>query len=286
MNLDASILNKYVGKLEPIPTQLSPNLDCIKPYRAILFDVYGTLLISGVGDIGVGHDLNFQTGQLQQLLHRYAITISPEDLERALQAAIQDSHDTFRQRGVDYPEVDIKQIWAHVLGIAHSPWVAEFALEYEMLVNPVCPMPGVFELLSAFSAAGISMGLISNAQFFTVFALEGLLKCSLTDCGFDHRLLFYSWLEGHAKPSPVMFERARSALTEMAIPAASVLYVGNDMLNDILPAASVGFNTALFAGDQRSLRLREGDRRCQHLTPDLIVTDLRQLLACFGDTPL
>jgi putative hydrolase of the HAD superfamily len=151
------------------------------------------------------------------------------------------------------------------------------------LANPAYPMPGVNDLLKAISAADISMGLISNAQFYTVFVLEGLLGRSLADCGFDRRLLFYSWMEGHAKPSRVMFERARSALREMAIPAASVLYVGNDMRNDIVPAASVGFNTALFAGDQRSLRLRESDADCRNLTPDIIVTDLRQLIVGIDD---
>jgi putative hydrolase of the HAD superfamily len=69
----------------------------------------------------------------------------------------------------------------------------------------------------------------------------------------------------------------------MAIPAASVLYVGNDMRNDIVPAASVGFNTALFAGDQRSLRLRESDADCRNVTPDVIVTDLRQLIVGIDD---
>ena len=41
----------------------------------------------------------------------------------------------------------------------------------------------------------------------------------------------------------------------------------------------VGFKTALFAGDGRSLRPRESDDRCRGLSPDLIVTDLRQLIA-------
>ena len=54
--------------------------------------------------------------------------------------------------------------------------------------------------------------------------------------------------------------------------------MGNDMLNDILPARSVGFRTALFAGDKRSLRLRRDDPRCNNLKPDMILTDLIQLV--------
>ena len=48
------------------------------------------------------------------------------------------------------------------------------------------------------------------------------------------------------------------------------------MLNDILPARSAGFQTALFAGDRRSLRLRRDDPRCTNLKPDMILTDLFQ----------
>ena len=50
------------------------------------------------------------------------------------------------------------------------------------------------------------------------------------------------------------------------------------MLNDIWTASQAGLKTALFAGDQRSLRLRETDDRCQGLEPDVVITELNQLV--------
>ena len=50
------------------------------------------------------------------------------------------------------------------------------------------------------------------------------------------------------------------------------------MRNDIYPAHAIGFQTALFAGDRRSLRLRADDARCADLKPDLVLTDLEQLI--------
>ena len=50
------------------------------------------------------------------------------------------------------------------------------------------------------------------------------------------------------------------------------------MLNDIYPARQLGFQTALFAGDARSLRLRPEDPRCSDLPVDIILTDLGQLI--------
>ena len=52
------------------------------------------------------------------------------------------------------------------------------------------------------------------------------------------------------------------------------------MLNDIAAAAAVGFCTALFAGDQRSLRLRTNDKRVGNVQPDLVLTELPQLIDC------
>jgi putative hydrolase of the HAD superfamily len=75
-----------------------------------------------------------------------------------------------------------------------------------------------------------------------------------------------------------LYERAVEALRNKNIAPANALYVGNDMLNDIYPAQQAGFQTALFAGDRHSLRLRENDLRCRSLSPDLFIIDLRDLI--------
>ena len=75
-----------------------------------------------------------------------------------------------------------------------------------------------------------------------------------------------------------MFQSAVERLKGLNAPADSALYIGNDMLNDIYPAKNAGFNTALFAGDARSLRLRKDVAECKNLSADLVITDLIQLL--------
>jgi putative hydrolase of the HAD superfamily len=212
------------------------------------------------------------------LLRRYGIHRSPKSLGDALRKAIEQAHTISRKRGIDYPEVAIDRIWRQVLGSDDRQQIAAFALEYELIVNPVYPMPGLDALLLACSAQHVPMGIISNAQFFTPVLLEYFLGATLARRGFDSRLIFFSYRFGCAKPSDVMFTCAKDALSSMGIVAASTLYVGNDMRNDILPAKSVGFKTALFAGDRRSLRRRGSDDRCKNLSPDLVVTDLLQLV--------
>ena len=122
------------------------------------------------------------------------------------------------------------------------------------------------------------MGLISNAQFYTPLLFKWFLGAEIDDLGFDKRLVFFSYRHGHAKPGQHLFRLALEQLRQIKIPASAVLYVGNDMLNDIWPAKQIGFHTALFAGDARSLRMRSDNPLCSSLTPDLVVTDLIQII--------
>ena len=79
-----------------------------------------------------------------------------------------------------------------------------------------------------------------------------------------------------------LYHAAVQRLAKMEIMPDEVLYVGNDMLNDIMPAQHVGFKTALFAGDKRSLRWRANDLRVDEIEPEIIVTDLSQIPHCIG----
>jgi putative hydrolase of the HAD superfamily len=282
MPVKEAICNRYIRPLAPIPTGVAPDLSKMRSFSAMIFDVYGTLLISGAGDIGLAQKPPVGAGDLRSLVRRFASHLSPERLAERLNLAIQRFHAAAHERGIDCPEVDIVQVWRQVLDVDDLSSAHDFALEYELIVNPVYPMPGAKELLSACTAHHLPMGIISNAQDYTVVLLQHFFGAALERAGFDHRLLFFSWREGHAKPSTFMFDRAKSTLLDMGIPTASALYVGNDMLNDILPAKSAGFTTALFAGDRQSLRQRESDGRCRGISPDLIVTDLRQLIKGTG----
>jgi putative hydrolase of the HAD superfamily len=279
MTVEKAIFERYIHPLTPNPTGVAPRLKGMKHFRAMLFDVYGTLLISGSGDIGVSREQSAKPDDLQDVLQRYHIDRTPDGLSEALHRTIEQEHAEARRRGIDFPEVDIVRVWQTLLGIGDLCRLKSFILEYELMVNPVYPMPGLNTLLSTCQARRMPMGIISNAQFYTPDLLEWFLKSSLEKSGFNPRLIFLSYWFGYAKPSMVMFKRAAEELSGIGIPVEAALYVGNDMLNDIRPASAVGFKTALFAGDARSLRSRESDDRCRGLSPELIVTDLRQLIA-------
>jgi putative hydrolase of the HAD superfamily len=209
-------------------------------------------------------------------------------------ATIDSFHEQSRSQGIEYPEVDIMTVWTRVLAelgkrglilaeAESSIDVRRLAVEYESRANPVWPMPGLEDCLASIRHAGLTMGIVSNAQFYTRELFPALLGKESEQLGFDPKLEFYSYQYGWGKPGSHLYELAAEELHRRQIEPENAIFVGNDMLNDILPAKQVGFRTALFAGDGRSLRLREGDCRTSKTTPDLILSDLGQLRDCIID---
>lgn len=276
------LISQYIAPLSPIPTALRHSGNLKKKIKCMMFDVYGTLFISGSGDIGItkkkSPETYEETYELEQLLIEFKIRKTPKAVLNDLFAAIEKKQDKLRKQGIDFPEVEIDRIWMSILKNNDLGTVRKFAAMFEMIVNPVYPMPNLEEVLSACKKSKILLGIISNAQFYTSCLFEWLLDSNLEKLGFHPDLILFSYKSGHAKPSPFMFQSALERLKRLNVPANSALYIGNDMLNDIYPAKKTGFNTALFAGDTRSLRLRKDVTECKTLSPDLVITDLIQLL--------
>jgi putative hydrolase of the HAD superfamily len=275
--MERTLINKYLHPMAPLPTTLSARGGLRAPIKCILFDIYGTLYISGSGDINRGQQSATAYDAINRLLAKYAIRKTSRSIFDKLYSRIETRHKVLRSSGVTHPEVIIEQIWRQVLKIEDQTIIRQFAVEFEMIVNPVWTMPHLESMLSACRQKKLLMGIISNAQFYTPYLFEWFLNSDLQGLGFDPGLLFYSYQHEVAKPSPLLFKLAAEKLNSRGILPLSVLYIGNDMLNDIYPANATGFQTALFAGDRRSLRLRAGDSRCTDLNPDLVVTDLGQL---------
>jgi putative hydrolase of the HAD superfamily len=272
------ILEKSVIRpLEPIPTGLHPKGGIANRLKCLLFDVYGTLLISGSGDVGTAMQTSQDDKRYKQLLLEFNVDLPSGIILENFFSTIAQHHERLKAGGIDYPEVKIDRIWMQVLGWRHSDMARSFALAFELIANPVFPMPGLLKLVQQ-ARERCCMGIISNAQFYTPLLLERVFNASLEKTGFAKDLLIFSYQTNYAKPSEHLFHLAKNRLEKRGIAPHETLYLGNDMRNDILPAQKVGFKTALFAGDSRSLRLRQNDARCKGIVPDIIITELLQLL--------
>ncbi len=281
------VLRQHCRPLQPRPTDSVARLGPLLGIRAVLFDIYGTLFISASGDIGLA-DGSVRGDAAAETLACMGIRlrVGGDEIVKRLHESIREEHTASRMRGIEHPEVDIREIWKTTLGRLQAAGQIEsptqvdlerLCVEYEVRTNPVWPMPGLGKCLAACRSLDLVLGIISNAQFFTPPLFESLLGTSLDDLGFDAHLRYYSYAWGHAKPGTVLYQKAAQMLDSRGITAAETLYVGNDMRNDIVPAQKVGFRTALFAGDARSLRLREDDPQVLGVVPDLVIVRLSDL---------
>jgi len=284
-------------RLNPIPTHLKSKLKFPSPIRAVLFDIYGTLLISSSGDIShaslfsdrseSSHTRAIKIGQLfRKCGYKPSRQLSVHLISGTLRQKITERHRQLRVKGMEHPEVDIRDIWEESLNTfwkgklllePPSPFFIEpLALQYELAVNPVWPMPGFPNIIRELRDSGLRIGIVSNAQFYTPLILQAICNKQISQIGFEENLCSWSYKLSEAKPSINMFKTPLTQLTEDQIGVSEVLYVGNDMLNDIASASRAGCKTALFAGDKRSLRLRESSPEA-NIEPDMVVTRLSEL---------
>ncbi len=282
------LMASLLRPLEPVPTGYRVRLQPLS-VRALVFDLYGTLFVSAAGDVGVDAATDNVLSLMQAgcdagipSLNRPAVAGEGISL---LHQRIKQIHLQCKEDGISYPEVDIVAVWLWVLdhlGISEvrDEQVRLLALSYECRINPIWPMPGLATVLGELRDRSVVLGILSNAQFYTMELFEYLLQAPPVGCGFSPDLCLWSFREGEAKPSPHLFVRLSRRLSRLGIGPAEVLYIGNDMLKDIWPARQVGWRTGLFAGDRRSLRLREDDPRVRGVEPDIVISELGQILAC------
>jgi len=286
---------EHLNPLEPIATDVAEKLRPSIGAKAVVFDIYGTLLISASGDIDQAEVRN---QYIDQALVASGI-VAPADFSRvaffAYKSEIKKQHLRAHKRSVAHPEINVVSIWRRVFidsGIvASEKEVKAFAFMFELQSNPVFPMPGMAKVLTRLSAKGIPMGIVSNAQFYTLPILHYFIDGTLCSAGqlplFDNRLCSFSFKQKVAKPDLRLFKKVCVELSEnYGIEPNECLYVGNDMLRDIYPAQKVGFKTVLYAGDRRSLRLRPEHRNVVGIIPDYIITKLDQIFEILGATEL
>ena len=274
--------------LVPTETAVIQRLKPLSPIRAVVFDIYGTLLISGSGDVGSADS----GGQDERVAE--AMQAAGWELSQHQPPAVSQLHEQIRlsnERRVSEqcpkPEVDIVDAWRRTLlgeddGVEACEQTVRVAAEYEARANPSWPMPGARELLAKLAERGMPLGIVSNAQDFTLPLLEDLQGAPLHQGLFDLDLCVFSYRFRQAKPGPRLFDVLREGLRRRGIEPQEAVYVGNDMLNDVWAASVAGLKTAWFAGDGRSCRPRQDDPRCRSLEPDVVLTDLLALLECLG----
>ncbi len=276
-----------------LPDDVTARLQQLSGIRAVIFDVYGTLFSSGVGDISLATE-QYRDAELKSTLSDNGIHLTDEAKTARLDDRLHEhihAHQAARKEdGIEYPEVEIREVWVDFIqalvadGLITEDFEADIEtliIDYESRVNPTQAMPELEATLSQLHECDQVLGIISNAQFYTRLLFDTYLAKDLETLHFDERINVWSYRELEGKPSQALYRLSAAHLKQHhGIEPHEVLYIGNDMRNDIWPASEVGFKTALFAGDTLSLRRRKEHPNCADLVADLEITTLSQILEC------
>jgi FMN phosphatase YigB (HAD superfamily)/glycosyltransferase involved in cell wall biosynthesis len=202
-------------------------------FRAVIFDIYGTLLDAPPG--GVKPD-PFTDPILREILREFG-HVPPLSPSTELHAAVLRHH---AASVAAFPEIDLRILWREILSLEIGTDTAPLVEALEAAWHPAIQMDSLAGTIQRLARSGMSLGLLSNAQCNALTSLGGLKDF------FAPELTLLSYQHGIAKPSPELFQIMADRLAGRGISPAETLYIGNDPLHDILPAAAVGFRTGLF----------------------------------------
>jgi len=268
----ADLIRQRSRRIRPLPTgeKEKGRLPC-KP-RCVLFDVYGTLLVR-IGDMHARAQQRLRDSDA--VIRAHNLPVTARELEILVESAIEQNHAAQRRRGKEHPEVVIERIWAGIFPHLAPAVIRRAIVEYELAAHPAWPMPGCRRLLRFLAGSDITLGIVSNAQFYTPLFLSALTGATLEDLGFSPSLCLYSFDLGTAKPDRRLVDLAVERLRGMGLSASETVMVGNDCVNDTAPAALAGLMTVYAALDRRSSVPAPGDS--VESVPDAVIQRLASL---------
>jgi putative hydrolase of the HAD superfamily len=171
------------------------------------------------------------------------------------------NHQKSAVKGIEYPEVRVEEVWTVIAmmlkrnGHDVGAHVKCLAAAYNFFSMGRELYPGVAGALKKLKSNNITLGILSDAQFYTPIDLSLYFRdqsggdiCDYNEL-FDVDLTFFSYEYGFVKPAEILFRRLLDALQRYHITPAQTVFVGNDFSADLAPAAAAGMRTALFCGD-------------------------------------
>jgi FMN phosphatase YigB (HAD superfamily) len=211
--------------------------------RAVLIDVYQTLLEVGPPPADAG--LRW-CALWTEMLH-LAPRLSLEDVGAATEEIIRRHHAAVRGLGIAWPEVFwpdvIREVLPELNRLGEAP-MDDFLFRHGQLQRSVRLMPGAAPVLRALADSELVLGLVSNAQAYTLRELDVILgEAGLGRSLFRDEFSFWSFRSGFSKPDPHVFRSLTVRLRAEGIGPDQILMVGDRQDNDVDPAQAQGWRT-------------------------------------------
>jgi putative hydrolase of the HAD superfamily len=209
----------------------------------VLFDIYQTLLTVEPPPADAG--LRW-CGLWTEAL-RLAPRLSLAEMDKLAREVIVGHHAAARALGIAWPEVNWPEVMREAvpeLARLSDAALDRFLFRHAQLQRTVRLAPGAAAVLRGLTRRRVPLGLISNAQAYTIQELDQALdEVSLSRARFRSDLCFLSFQNGFSKPDPHVFRSVGARLRTEGIVPGRILMVGDREDNDIQPARAQGWRT-------------------------------------------
>jgi FMN phosphatase YigB (HAD superfamily) len=288
------------------PAKAKPSLTRLPEVRAVLWDVYGTLLCIPLGELVFEHPQAFvMSNALEKTIQEFKMWGSmsrkpgqPSEYLAQVYAQMIEEQRVVPGGTERHPEVSAERLWEAVikrLVQKDFKWDAfrlgsltDLARKvsyffHASLQGTACQI-GAAEALRHVASKGLAQGLLADGQCFTTVQLaRGLRAQAGTLTGLvGEGMTFLSCDYGGRKPSERLFRKTREALAAKGLAPEQVLHVGSRVTRDLLPAKRIGMRTALYAGDKTSLQATAEQLKDSAGKPDVLLTELAQIAEVVG----
>ena len=285
-----------------------PHLVRLPRVRAVLWNVYGTLLSVPGGELWFEHPKPFVMGvALDKTIQEFKMWASmsrkpgqPAEYLQQIYRQLLAEQRTVCGGAEKYPEVASDRLWEAVIkrllqkeyrfdaGFFGSlnEFSRKVAYFFHASLQGTACYPGAAAALRHVAQSGLTQGLLADGQCFTPVQLQRGLGCqggsaNLDDL-IDPGLYVLSYEQRGRKPSDRLFRQMLALLADRGVRPDQVLHVGSRVAADVVPARRLGLRTALFAGDKASLQATKAQLKEPASRPDVLLTELGQLAEVVG----
>jgi FMN phosphatase YigB (HAD superfamily) len=285
-----------------------PHATPLEGIKVVTFGVYGTLLAISTGELLFEHPQKFIMDlALEKTVQEYKMWGSmsrkpgqPSEYMSQLYNKALTELRMVPSPGEKHPEILAERVWDRIVkwlfqkeyqfdaGFFGSlnEYSRKIAFYFHASLQGTACYDGAAETLRRLKAGGLTLGLIADAQCFTLVQLQRGLTAQdpklRVDDLIDNDLRALSFEVGAKKPSERLFKHTQAALEQRGFQPHEVLHVGSRIAQDVMPAKKRGFKTALFAGDKASLAATAEQLKDAACRPDALVTELTQIVDVVG----
>lgn len=293
---------------EPDPPKARPHLASLSGIRAVLWNVYGTLLSISEGELKYEVDNSFlMEVALEKTIHEFKMWNSmsrkpgqPSAYMREIQQKVINDMRLAPSPNEKYPEIVAERVWESIIkklfqkeytfdaGFYGSlnEFSKKVAYFYHASLQGTACYPEAAKCLEDVKENGLVQGLLADGQCFTPIQLQRSLQSQNPGIVLDELIppayRFLSAEQKARKPSENLFRSALRALEKLSIQPREVLHLGSNLARDIFPAKKLGMKTGLFAGDRNSLSATPEQLKDPQYRPDVLLTELSQVVQVIG----